>query len=193
MENLLPYDGVVFYYGSILTAAEATRLFTALHNNISWQHDAIRMYGRLVTTKRKVAWYGNEEYAYTYSGITKKAMLWTPELMYLKQKLEQNTGDTFNSCLLNLYHNGQEGMGWHSDDESTLQKDAPIASLSFGAERTFSFRHKKTKEVVSLLLEEGSLLLMKGTTQQYWHHSLPKVKGEAKERINLTFRTMAVQ
>ncbi len=145
------------------------------------------------STKRMVAWYGNQPFAYTYSGTTKQALPFTNELLQLLQMVQKQTSETFNSCLLNLYHNGDEGMGWHSDNEATLQTNAAIASVSLGAERKFLFRHKQTGETVSFLLEQGSLLLMKGATQTHWLHSLPKTKKIKEARINLTFRSMKEQ
>jgi alkylated DNA repair dioxygenase AlkB len=129
---------------------------------------------------------------YTYSNSTRKALIWTIELVELKRLVEQVSGASFNSCLLNLYHDGNEGSGWHSDDERSLRKNAPIASLSFGAERKFSFKHKQTKQIVSLILGHGSLLVMKKATQINWLHSLPKSNKITQARINLTFRTMVV-
>ena len=104
--------------------------------------------------------------------------------------VEKETGETFNSCLLNLYHSGDEGMAWHSDGEKDLKKNGAIGSLSFGAERKFSFKHKETKETVSIQLEHGSLLVMKGATQTNWLHRLPPTKRINQPRINLTFRTI---
>jgi alkylated DNA repair dioxygenase AlkB len=127
---------------------------------------------------------------YTYSNTTKQALAWTKELSCLKQIAEELAGTKFNSCLLNLYHNGDEGMGWHSDDEESLGKNNTIASLSLGAERKFLFKHKQTKQTVSLVLEHGSLLIMKDSTQANWSHSLPKSKNVTQPRINLTFRTI---
>jgi alkylated DNA repair dioxygenase AlkB len=115
---------------------------------------------------------------------------WTKELLELKTVIEKETGETFNSCLLNLYHNGDEGMAWHSDGEPELKKDGAIASLSFGAERKFVFKHKQTSHKVELILEHGSLLLMKGTTQTHWLHRLPPTKKVRTARVNLTFRTI---
>jgi alkylated DNA repair dioxygenase AlkB len=120
----------------------------------------------------------------------KKALPWTKELLELKKLVEKETGESFNSCLLNLYHDGTEGMAWHSDAEKDLKKNGAIASLSFGAERKFSFKHKLTKELVSLVLEHGSLLVMKDTTQSHWLHRLPPSAKHNKSRINLTFRTI---
>jgi len=148
------------------------------------------IFGRHIVTKRKIAWYGDAEYAYTYSNTTKQALLWTDELMKLKQLVEGITGTKFNSCLLNLYHDGDEGMSWHSDDEKSLGRNTTIASLSFGAERKFAFKHKVTKQRVTIVLDSGSLLVMKGTTQTNWLHSLPKTTKVTRPRINLTFRTM---
>ena len=127
---------------------------------------------------------------YTYSNTIKRALAQTKELLELKQIVEELAATKFNSCLLNLYHNGNEGMEWHSDDEKPLAKNNTIASLSFGAERKFPFKHKQTKQTVSLVLEHGSLLVMKGATQSNWLHSLPKSQNITQPRINLTFRTM---
>ncbi len=191
MENLLPYDGIVYYDNAIFSIEESNDFFNLLLQNIEWKNDEAVVYGKHIITKRKAAWYGDKAYSYKYSGIRKEALPWTKSLLLLKQKAEVKTGETYNSCLLNLYHNGDEGMGWHSDNESTLQTKAAIASFSFGAERKFAFKHKKTGEIVSLILENGSLLLMKDTTQIHWLHSLPKTKKISGARINLTFRSMA--
>lgn len=188
-ENLLPQDGVVNYYGPIMPHGKADEYFQKLVNQILWKHDEVTIYGKHYITNRKTAWYGDKPFEYTYSNTTKKAEPWTPELLKLKTTIEQLTGTTYNSCLLNLYHDGNEGMGWHSDDEVTLAKNAAIASMSFGAERKFSLKHKQTKEVVSLLLENGSLLVMKGETQKHWLHSIPKSVKVKSPRVNLTFRT----
>src|ERR687888_6405 len=188
--NILNKDGTVNYYGKILSSEEANQYFGLLMRNIQWQNDDLVFFGKHVTTKRKVAWYGDSEYVYTYSNSAKRALMWTKELCELKQIVEKYAGTKFNSCLLNLYHNGNEGMGWHSDDEESLGKNNTIASLSFGAERKFSFKHKQTKQTVSLVLEHGSLLVMKGATQNNWLHSLPKSEKITQPRINLTFRTM---
>ena len=119
-----------------------------LLDTIKWQHDQVVIYGKHITTKRKVAWYGDSNYAYTYSNVTKHALPWTEDLTNLKGIIEKLTNSNFNSCLLNLYHNGDEGVSWHSDDEEALGENPIIASLSFGAERKFSLKHKTTKETV---------------------------------------------
>ena len=188
--NLLPYDGVANYCGPVLSQKKATEYLSVLLETIEWKNDEAVIFGRHIITKRKVAWYGDAGYLYTYSNTTKEALAWTEELRALKQLTEEITGATFNSCLLNLYHSGDEGMAWHSDDEKSLGKNTTIASFSFGAERKFLFKHKKTGETNSILLENGSLLVMKETTQTHWLHSLPKSKKIKHPRINLTFRTM---
>jgi alkylated DNA repair dioxygenase AlkB len=188
--NLLHKDGTAHYYGKILPYREANRYFDLLLQNIQWKNDEANILGKHIVTKRKVAWYGNSDYSYAYSNTTKQALAWTRELSVLKRLVEEITGESFNSCLLNLYHNGNEGLGWHSDDEKSIGKYTPIASLSFGAERKFSFKHKQTKQTISLVLGHGSLLVMKGVTQTNWLHSLPKSNRITQARINLTFRMM---
>ncbi|MCX2481266.1 alpha-ketoglutarate-dependent dioxygenase AlkB [Pedobacter sp. MC2016-15] len=188
--NLLPYDGESYYYGKIMSDTDAQYYLQKLLDDIAWKNDEAVIFGRHIITKRKVAWYGDSDYSYTYSNITKQALEWTPELLALKQLTEQKTGTAFNSCLLNLYHDGNEGMAWHSDDEKSLGKNTSIASLSFGAERKFAFKHRESKHTLSLMLESGSLLLMKGATQSNWLHQLPKTTKVTRPRINLTFRTM---
>ena len=188
--NLLPCDGKVNYFGPILTPAETRCYYEALLSEIPWKNDEAVIFGKHIITARKIAWYGDSSFSYTYSGTTKKALPWTPELAKLKAMVETLTETVFNSCLLNLYHNGDEGMAWHSDDEKSLGKDSTIASISLGAEREFRLKHKRTEDKVSVLLESGSLLVMKDTTQTHWLHSIPKSKKITTPRINLTFRTM---
>ena len=188
--NLLPVDGIVNYYGKIFSTTEASNYLAALLQNIQWKNDESFIYGKLIITKRKAGWYANDNFEYKYSGITKKALPFTEELLAIKKIVEQKTDEQYNSCLLNLYHNGNEGMGWHSDAEKELKKHGAIASISFGAERKFLFRHKKTKETIEVQLENGSLLLMKGETQTHWLHRLPATKKIFTSRINLTFRTV---
>ena len=186
--NLLPEQGVVKYYGILIPLQTANDYYERLLSDIEWKHDEAMIMGKHIVTKRKVAWYADQPFSYTYSKITKLALPWTDELLALKNIVEEKTGEKFNSCLLNLYHNGNEAMAWHSDAEKDLKKNAAIASLSFGAERKFSFKHKQSKETVSLVLEHGSLLVMEGTTQTYWQHRLPPTTKVSEPRINLTFR-----
>jgi alkylated DNA repair dioxygenase AlkB len=188
--NFLPYDGTVRYFGQLFSIEKANAYYEALLNTIEWKNDEAYIMGKHIITKRKVAWYGDKKYAYTYSNATKYALPWTMELTELKQIAEENTRSTYNSCLLNLYHNGDEGMAYHSDDEKALGKNTSIASMSFGAERKFLFKHKTTKETIGLFLENGSLLEMKDATQTHWLHRLPPTKKISMPRINLTFRSM---
>ena len=188
--NILPFDGEVNYYGTVLSINEAQEYYQKLLENIQWENDKAIIFGKLIITKRKVAWYAEKPFEYTYSKTTKRALSWTKELLKLKVLVEEKTGETYNSCLLNLYHDGSEGMAWHSDGEKDLKKNGAIGSLSFGAERKFSFKHKESKQTVSIILEKGSLLVMKGETQTYWMHRLPPTKKVKTPRINLTFRTI---
>jgi alkylated DNA repair dioxygenase AlkB len=189
-KNLLPKDGTVNYFGKLWSNEEADYYLNSLIDTINWKNDQVIIFGKKIITKRKVAWYGDKNFEYTYSNVTKQSLKWTTQLQDLKLVVEEKTKLNFNSCLLNLYHNGNEGMSWHSDAEKELKKNGAICSLSFGAERKFAFKHKKTKEVVSLILENGSLLVMKDSTQTNWLHSLPPTKLIDKPRINLTFRTI---
>ncbi|MEX2350325.1 MAG: alpha-ketoglutarate-dependent dioxygenase AlkB [Flavobacteriaceae bacterium] len=188
--NLLPQDGAVHYHGIIFPLNTADAYLERLLNQIAWKNDEAVIFGKRIQTKRKVAWYGDRPFEYTYSNTTKHALPWTPELQELKTVTEKETGETFNSCLLNLYHSGDEGMAWHSDGEKDLKKNGAIASLSFGAERKFAFKHKETKETIGLILDHGSLLVMKGSTQTHWLHRLPPTKKISTPRVNLTFRTI---
>jgi alkylated DNA repair dioxygenase AlkB len=146
------------------------------------------MFGKEIISKRKVAFYGDDGIEYTYSNKTKKGLVWTEHLLKIKSIVEDYTQVNYNGCLLNLYHDGNEGMGWHSDDEKEILPNSSIASVSLGIERKFSFKNKSSKETVSVQLENGSLLEMKGAIQKHWLHALPKSKKITKPRINLTFR-----
>jgi alkylated DNA repair dioxygenase AlkB len=188
---ILPEPGQVWYQPGLFEQAEADKLFKELLQNIAWNSDTVKIYGREIITRRKVAWYGDQAFDYRYSGHSRLALPWTKTLLEIKRLTEEKCGTGFNSCLLNLYHEGTEGMGWHSDDESSLDPLAPIASLSFGENRRFLFRlktdHQQKKELV---LENGSLLLMDAASQRFWQHCLPVSKKISAPRINLTFRQM---
>lgn len=186
--NWLPKDGTVNYYGKILTKEEADYFYLNLLEKIDWKNDEAIIFGKKILTKRKVAWHGDKDFNYTYSKSTKTALPWSEDLLLLKNKIEEKTGEKFNSCLLNLYHDGSEGMAYHSDAEKDLKKNGAIASLTLGAERKFSFKHKTSGERIDLFLEHGSLLIMKDETQTNWLHRLPPTKKIRTPRINLTFR-----
>lgn len=191
--NLLPCDGALHDYGVVLKPAEAQAAFAALLHEAGWQPDWSMAGGTLKPARRKVAWQGDQPYAYTYSGHTRHATPWTPALLPLKALVEQQVGAVFNSCLLNLYHDGSEGMAWHSDAETALVPGGPIASLSLGAPRRFAFRHRKRGLAWECWLQPGQLVVMAGATQQHWQHAILKNSAIAEPRINLTFRQIAGQ
>jgi alkylated DNA repair dioxygenase AlkB len=188
--NIINQDGQARYFGIILNAEQKHNYFNELLNKIEWTNEKLVMFGKEITTKRKVAFYGDSLMSYTYSNKTKQALTWTPLLMEIKQLATSYTGSNYNACLLNLYHDGEEGMGWHSDDEKEIIPNSSIASLSFGAERKFAIKHKATNQTHSILLENGSLFEMLGSFQKHWLHSMPKSKKIIAPRINLTFRQM---
>ncbi len=187
--SLLQRDGLVEYAPSLFDRIESGDLFKELLATTPWQHDEVMLFGQKRVLSRKVAWHGDGDFSYSYSGTSKAAAPWSQALLLIKERVEQQCGYQFNSCLLNLYHDGSEGMGWHSDDEKTLGRNPVIASVSFGAERVFKLKHRESKEIVSVVLENGSLLVMRGETQHHWVHTMPKTKKITTPRINLTFRT----
>lgn len=191
--NLLPSDGGAEYLQEIFDQSQCANLFQILSQTVDWQPDQLWMFGKKITTSRKVAWVGDDGCSYTYSGVKKSPQPWTPELLMIKNKAEELARFKFNSCLLNLYHNGNEGMGWHSDDEVELDENAPIVSISFGASRKFAFRHKLNGMSVRLFLENGSALVMHSPSQKFWNHSLLKTKLPVGPRINLTFRKIKAE
>ena len=189
-QNLLPYDGEVFYYEDFFTAQQSQEFLHILTEEIPWKHDEVVIFGKVIQTLRKVAWYADDERPYTYSGRTKIGLPWTPSLLSIKSAIEEKAKIAFNGGLMNYYHDGNEGASWHADNEKTIIPNSCIASVSFGAARKFEFKHKQTEEKVSVTLAPGSLLLMQGTTQTHWIHALPKSKKIKDPRLNLTFRQM---
>ena len=188
--NIINQDGQAHYFGITVNAEQKHNYFNELLNKIEWTNEKLVMFGKEITTKRKVAFYGDSLMSYTYSNKTKQALTWTPLLTEIKQLATSYTGSNYNACLLNLYHDGEEGMGWHSDDEKEIIPNSSIASLSFGSERKFAIKHKATNQTHSILLENGSLFEMLGSFQKHWLHSMPKSKKIIAPRINLTFRQM---
>jgi alkylated DNA repair dioxygenase AlkB len=191
--NILPSNGIADYYGPVFNHEQCKMYFNYLLTNIEWKNDEAIIMGKRIITNRKAAWYGDKPFTYTYSKTTKEALPWTTELLDLKHAVEQKTGAGYNSCLLNLYHSGKEGMAYHSDAEKTLAENGAIASVSFGAGRKFLFKHKKTGQTVPIFLESGSVLVMRGETQKFWLHRLPPSIKIIEPRINLTFRTIIGQ
>ena len=192
-QNLLHQDGIALYYEKAIPENKIKQLFDELLHHISWENERVVMFGKEIITKRKVAFYSDPSIAYTYASRTKVGLPWKETLVTLKNMVESITKEKYNACLLNLYHNGEEAMGWHCDNEKEILANSSIASLSIGASRKFSFKHKVTKETISIQLENGSLLEMKGPIQQHWWHALPKSKKITESRINLTFRQMHTQ
>lgn len=186
--NLLPFDGEANYHPNVISLASAQEYFQKLLSLVAWKNDVVVLFGKRIVTNRKVAWYGDSDFIYSYANTNKKALPWIPELLALKQIAETTCNATFNACLLNLYHNGNESMGWHSDDETELGKNPTIASLSLGADRIFSLKHRENKQTVSVVLEKGSIVVMKGETQDYWLHKIPTNTRITMPRISLTFR-----
>jgi len=192
-ENILPTEGIVFLFDSFYGNNESDSIFKNLKNTIDWKQEGMKIYGKKVLFPRLTAWYGVNDATYTYSGITNIPLPWTSQLLSIKERIEDKTKSQFNSVLLNYYRNGNDSMGWHSDDEKELGVNPIIASLSFGASRKFQFKHKTKKELnLNTLLTNGSLLMMSGQTQNNWLHQVPKSKKVLGERINLTFRNVMI-
>ena len=185
-KNVLPYDGEALYHGPIFPKDTADYYLEKLFKETPWKPDELIIYGKEFITDRKVAWYGTKKYEYTYSNKTRVAILFTPLLLEIKSQVEKITGVRYDTCLLNLYEHGDQGVGWHADEDA-LDADSSIASLSFGAERRFDFRHKETQETFSQHLAHGSMIVMQGVIQNYWKHQLPKTKKIKHPRVNLTF------
>lgn len=189
MINILPKDGEVFYKPDLFSLAESQRFFRSLKEEIKWRHEPIVLFGKQIMQPRLTAWYGDEDKVIRYSGITMQPLPWTSALHEIKNRVESFSGVTFNSVLLNQYRNENDSMGWHRDNEKELGPNPVIGSVSFGATRAIHFRHAddpKLKKIVPL--SDGSCLLMQGSTQHHWYHSLPKLKKPINPRINLTFR-----
>jgi alkylated DNA repair dioxygenase AlkB len=175
------------YYAGVVPAPEADSILACLWKELDWRQQEITLFGRRVLQPRLTAWYGDPGAAYSYSGLQLEPLPWHPLLKTLKHRLESFTGETFNSVLANAYRNGSDSMGWHSDDEKELGHQPTIASLSFGAERRFLVREKGQRSI-ALVLQHGSLLVMKGESQRWFQHSLPKTRRTSGLRINLTYR-----
>ena len=189
--NLLPYDGQVNDLGIVIDYPSP--LFYNLVTELPWQEDIVTLFGKTHVTTRQIVWMGDSDIDYQYSGHTRQTIPWTDTVFHVKHHIEQKLLDlgidaNFNSCLLNYYPSGEDGMGYHADNERELGKQPVIASLSLGATRKFVFKHKKTQDKVELYLESGQLIVMHGDTQSFWKHSITKTKKVTTGRISLTFR-----
>lgn len=184
-------DSDLWFYPRFFPEAVADRLLQELLDTTAWRQDAIRLYGRSVDLPRLTAWYGDEGTGYSYSGIENVPVPWTPAITEVKRAVEASVGVVFNSVLLNRYRSGKDSVSWHSDDEREFGANPVIASVSFGASRTFQLRHKTQKGLKAKVeLAHGSLLVMQGPTQENWLHQVPKTAKDVGERVNLTFRVV---
>lgn len=188
--NLLPIDGELHYFPNFINQPEASNFFYHLLSCSFWQHDIVKMFGKVIQTKRKTAWMADEQITYTYAGKTKYPIAWETQVYNIKQLVENHTSLYFNACLLNLYANGNEGMAYHADNEPEIIPQSMIVSISLGAERKFVCKHRHLPHIVDLKLAPGSMLIMSGNMQNYWLHALPVAKRIVTPRINLTFRQM---
>ena len=189
--NLLPHGGELYYYDIIFNEQDAQFYFDDLLASVPWKHEPIKMFGKFIMQPRLTAMYGDEGMSYGYSGIRMPAITWTDTLQQIKNRVEQITQSTFNVALLNRYRDHNDSMGWHRDNERELGRQPVIASVSFGAVRAFQIRPYKSKITpLSMHLDNGSLLLMKGDMQTYWEHQLPKSRQLSGARINITFRNV---
>lgn len=181
----------VWYYRHAFSADESKHFFELLHKEIEWRADQVRIFGKWIDQPRLTALYAENSHPYTYSGLTLRPTPFTPLLDTILTRVKAVTAHDFSSCLLNLYRDGNDSNGWHADDEKELGKNPVIASVSFGQDRIFHFRHKNDRSLkTKVVLENGSILLMKGSTQHHWQHQLPKSKRKMDPRINLTFRNI---
>jgi len=185
-------QGMLSFYPDFLATNDANDFYNSLLTHLAWSEEHIQMFGKSVKVPRLVCWYGDRNSVYRYSGVEHLPQPWTETLSGLKDKIETFTQHSFNSVLGNLYRDGSDSMGWHSDDEKELGQHPFIASLSLGENRIFKVRHKSSKEQYKLLLPHGSLLIMSGSFQQYWQHCIPKTSTPVASRINLTFRTIKI-
>lgn len=184
-------DSNITYYPDFLDPKIAGRYLQIFLKELNWQQHDITIFGKKIPQPRLTALYAINDAPYSYSNLTLIPEKFTPELLKIQQKLKVLTGKNFTHCLANFYRDGNDSMGWHSDDENALGKDPVIASVSLGGVRNFQLKHKNiTDQKFKLDLEHGSLLLMAGSTQHFWKHQLPKTKKQVDPRINLTFRTI---
>lgn len=184
-------DADVLYYPIFFEPKKADDLYKKLLNTINWQQDTIKVFGKTYLQPRLTSLYANNSNTYTYSNVTMHPNLFTEELLWIKNEIEKVCLTQFTTCLLNLYRNGQDSNGWHSDNEKELGKNPVIASVSFGEERRFHLKHKAHKDHrKTIQLQHGSLLIMQGPTQEHWLHQIPKTSKVIQPRINLTYRVI---
>lgn len=183
-------DADLLLIENFFSKEESDILYEKLLKNINWMETKITVYGKEHNTPRLTAWYGDAGRDYTYSGLKMDPFPWNLDLLFIKEKIDHEAGVNFNSVLLNLYRSGKDSVGWHRDNEKEFGTNPVIASVSFGETRPFHLKHKFKKDIdrVIIPLTHGSLLIMKGKTQHYWEHQIPKTAKDISPRINLTFR-----
>ena len=191
VEQIPLNEGDVTLHRSFMDFKNANKVFELLINDLNWKQDSIRIYGRALPIPRLNAWYGDKGCNYKYSGIQMETNNWSDSLNMIRDQIEKSLSLKFNSCLANLYRNGQDSVSWHSDDEAELGKNPTICSVSFGEERKFQIRNKQNKnDKETIILTHNSVLIMQGNTQHIYEHQVPKELGKLNPRINLTFRNV---
>jgi alkylated DNA repair dioxygenase AlkB len=182
-------DAEIIYYPDFFGKEKADTFFEKLKTEIPWQQDDITVFGKTYPQPRLTALFGNEGKPYSYSNIVMQPHAWNSLLLFIKNEIEEVCNENFTTVLLNYYRDGKDSNGWHADDEKELGRNPVIASVSFGVERSFHLQHNSIKEQkLKINLEHGSLLIMKGPTQHFWKHQIPKTAKPIGSRINLTFR-----
>lgn len=196
MNSLFPQEKIIFdlpdaeieYYPDFFSSAKANELFQLLQTEVPWQQDNITVFGKTHPQPRLTSLYGNEGKPYGYSNIIMQPHTWSPLIIFIKEEIEKVGTENFTTVLLNKYRDGKDSNGWHADNEKELGRNPIIASVSFGAERVFQLKHNSLDAKQNIVLQHGSLLIMKGTTQHFWKHQIPKTTKLIGTRINLTFR-----
>ena len=183
-------NGEYIYIPDFYEQATADKYLKRLISDIKWKQESMNMYGKVIPFPRLTSWYGDNDKPYSFSGIKLQPHPWSPGLLKIKTDIEPKANVRFNSVLLNRYRNGNDSISWHTDAEKELGVNPVIASVNFGAERKFQLKHKETNERIDIVLQHGSLLIMKGELQHFWKHQIPKSKKVNQERVNLTFRVI---
>jgi alkylated DNA repair dioxygenase AlkB len=191
-DNLLPFGGELYYIENFLSRSKSDEYFNQLFTEIRWKQEPIKIFGKEIMQPRLTAWYGDAEKSYTYSGLTMTSNHWIHPLLDIKSRADDVSGEESTSVLMNLYRDGNDALGWHRDNEKMLGPAPVISSVSLGAVRTFQLRNYKDKtNIISLELQPGSLVIMKGDSQKEWEHRVPRTSKKVGARINLTFRKIA--
>jgi alkylated DNA repair dioxygenase AlkB len=190
-KNLLPAGGEAYYFPGVFDRSTSDYYFNELSTGIRWKQEPVKLFGKEIMQPRLTAWYGDMDKPYEYSGLKMETNEWIQPLIEIKKIADEYAGTVSSSVLLNLYRDGNDGLGWHRDNEKMLGPQPVIASVSLGATRLFQFRNYRTKDqLISIELESGSLLIMKGDSQKEWEHRVPKRRQDVGARINLTFRSV---